>query len=185
MLSGRAMQPVTSTREALIIRQAELKDLDSMVAAWKEGARQALGLDAPSNIDFRLFFREKIKNQNDSFKVWVEENEVGELLGWQALFPCRNNPAVMHLMAESSTYISPRFQGKGVARRLLSHALKEAQKTPLQWIIGFSSSENKAIISLALSLGFELGMTLPPTTKEPKQPELALLLYKVPSLHSS
>ncbi len=171
-----SISSVNQTKISTKIRQACLSDLDAMVNVWKAGSHQALGTELPKNIDYRLFFRQKIESQNECFKIWIEETPEGELMGWQSILPFRNNPAVLHLMAESSTYISPVYHGKGVARRLLSHAVSEARKTSLRWVIGFCSADNTAVLSLATSLGFEVGLSLAADPHSPGQPGLQMLI---------
>jgi L-amino acid N-acyltransferase YncA len=162
------------------IRQATVDDLDAMIRIWEAGSGQALGCELPSNLDCRSFFRQRIEGQNDCFKVWLEETPEGELTGWQSLLPFRNNPAVMHLMAESSTYISSNYQGRGVARRLLSHALSEARKSSLQWVIGFCSADNAAVLSLARSVGFEIAASFETDARSFNQPtNLKMLILRV------
>src|SRR5579863_7183781 len=112
------MNAADSITETLMrIRQSTVDDLGEVVRIWREGSTASLGIDLPDG-DYPAYFAAKIRDQDDTFQLWVQEDSDGSIMGWQSLFPFRNNPVVARLMAESSTYVCPRHHGKGVGRSL-------------------------------------------------------------------
>lgn len=158
------------------IREATPADVDAVFAIWKEGALQSLGTSLPEGVDFRARFHQQVAEQDENFKVFLAEDERG-LLGWQALAPFRSNPAVRHLMAESSTYVSAASGKLGVGRDLILHALRHADHSKLQYVVAYVASTNERTLYSAQKAGFHLVGMLPPMHKEPQGPQLAFLVY--------
>jgi L-amino acid N-acyltransferase YncA len=152
------------------IRSAVVADADSVHRIWREGSAVSLGAELPTSIDYADAFREKIEQQDDTFKLWVGENDAGEVIGWLSLTPFRSNPAVREVMAELSAYVRIDQARSGVVKRLLQNAWDHCERTPLQYVNAFISSNNEPALLAALSTGFLIVGTLPASPKSSAPP---------------
>jgi L-amino acid N-acyltransferase YncA len=161
------------------IRQAEARDAEHIARIWTHGSALSLGY-MPDSADYASYFAGKIASQTLEFKVWLAEATDGSILGWQALLPCRNNPVILHLMAESSTYVAREDTKKGVGLAVMRHALKEAEKSKLQYVIGFVLASNKPMLKIVYTLGWKEVGPLPRALKPPIVDDVIFLIYPVP-----
>jgi L-amino acid N-acyltransferase YncA len=144
------------------IRRAEAKDDKEMIAIWKAGAVKAgVPLAIEDIYDVEEFFLGRLKGQTEIFQIWVAESEGGEILGWQSLSACTNNPVTRGFMAESSTYVRPEAARQGVGKALLLHAMNHAQQKGLRLLQGYISLGNTASAELVKRLGWQHAYTLP------------------------
>lgn len=112
------------------------------------------------------------------FGCWVWEGSNGEVLGWQSLMPCRNNPAITDTMAEASMYVRRDSWGKGIGTKLLQHALAVADRTCIEHVMGVVSSQNDPMLRVATRLGFHVLGELAPSPKAPYRGALTVLFYR-------
>jgi L-amino acid N-acyltransferase YncA len=160
----------------LTIREATLKDVEPIYAVWQEGFKQSLGSDVPDGIDFPKYFLHKVESQNETYKIFVAEED-GAIVGWVSLSPFRSNPAVVELFAELSLYTKTGHQNLGVGRELLVHCLAHADRSRLQYVVAFIAATNRAAMKLGMQIGFLHVGTLPRPPKSPTMPEVAYNVY--------
>jgi phosphinothricin acetyltransferase len=127
--------------------------------------------------DALRFFETRLKTQSEIFGIWVATCE-DQVVGWQALQPCRNNPIEAFTGAESSTYVSPTSRGKGVGKALLQFAQDHAVRVGLREIRGNVAVTNFASLKLVDSLGWTRVGTLPQTQDDAHT--FFLYVYAVP-----
>lgn len=162
-----------------VIRQATNTDAPEVARIWAEGSAASLGFQVASE-HYERYFAEKIASQTDEFKLWLAESPNGSVLGWQSLFPTRNNPAISDFTAESSTYVSVHNTAKGVGRSVMLHALKYAEQTRLQWVIGWVLKSNIPMLKVCDSLGWQRIGAVSKAHKPPVGDDLIFLVYTIP-----
>ena len=167
--------------ESFSIRKATSDDVVEITRIWKDGATLSLGTSIKEQ-DYEKFFESKVNAQNNTFQVWVAVNVEGEILGWQGLLPIRNNPAILFLFAESSTYISPQNKAKGLGKALVEYALDHAKKTDLQYISAFVAESNTYSLRIADALGWHRIGLVPASPKSDSSVNLIFIVYCVPAL---
>lgn len=79
-------------------------------------------------------FRRNFNERSERFNFWVAIDDDGNVCGWQSLIPFSNNPLRCDTWAESSTYIDPPFQGRGVGEMLVRKAIDSAQHSGIKII---------------------------------------------------
>ncbi|MFM6320746.1 MAG: N-acetyltransferase family protein, partial [Microcystis panniformis] len=112
----------------------------------------------------RAWFR----SHGDRYPVWVitidchdiqsDQNE--QIIGWLSLQMFYGRPAY-HKTAEVSIYIAPNYQGKGIGKKLLDHAITNCPKLNISKLVGFVFAHNSASCRLFGSFGFEQWGFLP------------------------
>jgi L-amino acid N-acyltransferase YncA len=117
-----------------------------------ENCAVALGFIPDDARDYRESFAEKIASQTTEFKIWVAESVQSSILGWQSLLPTQNNPAIRPFVAESSTYVAVDNEYKGVGTAIMRHALKQAERSRLQRVVGFVLASNLPMLRLFIRL---------------------------------
>ncbi len=152
------------------IRTAVAGDAAAIHRIWREGSAVSLGAELPTSIDYEAAFRDKISQQDDTFKFFVGESEDGEVIGWLSLTPFRSNPALREVMAELSAYVDADQSRSGVVKRLLQHAWEHCERTPLQYVNAFISSTNEPALGAARSAGFVVIGTFPSSPKSSAPP---------------
>jgi L-amino acid N-acyltransferase YncA len=164
------------------IRQATMSDLAEIARIWHEGQRGAMGVDPGPLGDVHLaFFRERLTAQNETFQVWLAEDETPEVLGWQALSPMRNHPELRSRSAESSTYVSARAKGRGVGHRLIRHACAHARKCGLLQVFGFVAVNNPAMLRILDSAGWTRVGQVDPAPRLAQAAPTTFCVYQVPA----
>lgn len=158
------------------IRQATMDDVEPIFSIWNEGFRQSLGSDPPDDVDFPTFFRHKVETQDETYRIFVAENDEG-IAGWVSLSPFRSNPAVVELFAELSLYTRPGHHNLGVGKALLAHCLQHADHSRLQFVVAFIATTNRAAMKMGMQVGFLHVGTLPRPPKEPDMPEVSYNVY--------
>lgn len=171
--------------QVFTIREAHIEDLDRIYFHWLGGVGHALAMELDPLLDareerYKESFRNKFREVGCIFKIWVAVDEQGEVIGWEYLMPFENNPAVRHLTAEFSIYLSPAHRGQGIGTALLRMAIGHARHTPLQFIVGYVSAENSAMQAVCEKLGFVKAGEYPPPLKEPYYGRSYMYLYAVP-----
>jgi L-amino acid N-acyltransferase YncA len=78
-----------------------------------------------------------------------------KILGWAALMPYSDRCAYRGV-AEASVYIDSAFQGKGIGKALLIHALKKSEEAGIWTVFSKTFATNTASIKLQESCGFRL-----------------------------
>lgn len=141
----------------MTIRQASIEDLNDIVSIWTDG--QISQRNVPIEHERAMcIFRERIQLQTEFYGIWVADCG-GVVVGWQSLAPGRANP--IHKWAESSTYISKRYTGRGIGRKLLTFITEYANSVGLSHIEGFIKQGNEPPIRIVESLGWTKVGTIP------------------------
>jgi L-amino acid N-acyltransferase YncA len=160
----------------LTIRRANLEDVNNITTAWMHGLGTATHLRPPPKDEALAFFGNRLRNQTDTYGLWVAENH-GTFAGWKGLQPCRANP--VSKFAESSTYVASDVKTKGVGRALISHATAHSRHVGLDCIVAFIRAENVAMIRIVESHGWTAVGGLPRST--PSYLEYLYYAYAVPA----
>jgi L-amino acid N-acyltransferase YncA len=92
--------------------------------------------------------------------LWVLEDEAGRIGGWFGLRSFYGRPAY-HRTVESAVYVAPWAQGRGVARELLRHGLREAPSCGIANVLAFVFAHNAPSIALFERQGFARWGLLP------------------------
>ena len=80
--------------------------------------------------------------------------------------------------AQSSTYVSDKWQSKGVGRRLLQHAMEKARERHFDLVVGWVRTDNEASVALVRGLNWKFVGMMP--SNDASKPELAYYAYAVP-----
>lgn len=91
--------------------------------------------------------------------LWVAHAN-GEPVGWLSLLGFSDRPACTYA-SEVAVYIARAWQGRGVGRRLLEHALCEAAHWHIDRLMAFIWHDNAASVGLFRAHGFAAWGSLP------------------------
>ena len=164
--------------EPINIRRARRSDLQSIVDIWIAGIASGFGTTNFATEEALRFFEAKLEMQSEKFGIWVAM--CGDhIVGWQALYPCRNNPIEAVTVAKSSTYVSPAGRGKGVGRALLVFAQQHAMRVQLKELRANICAANFASLRLVNLLGWSRVGTLPRIGDD--SPTFLFYAYAVPA----
>ncbi|MCL1492919.1 MAG: N-acetyltransferase family protein [Pseudanabaena sp. Salubria-1] len=142
------------------IRVAVEADLSAIIQIYNAAipSRLATADLEPISVESR---RTWFRSHGDRYPVWVitigdrnfqsDQNE--KIIGWLSLQMFYGRPAY-HKTAEVSIYIDPMFQGKGIGKKLLSHAIAQCPKLNITKLVGFVFAHNAASRRLFERLGF-------------------------------
>lgn len=141
------------------IRHATAEDLPAIVAIYNSSiaGRLATADTEPVTVAqreewFRAF-------DPDKRPLWVMD-ERGAISGWLGLRSFYGRPAY-HRTVESAVYVSPEQQRRGIARKLLAHALDDCPRLGIANVLGFVFAHNTPSIALFEEQGFARWGLLP------------------------
>jgi L-amino acid N-acyltransferase YncA len=138
----------------LSFRDAEIHDLKKIVEIYNTtiAGRMVTADVEPIQISDRIkWFHE---HSPEKRPLWMVENEANELIGWVSFQSFYGRPAY-DTTAEISIYLDPEKRGKGYGKRILQHAMSQANNYGITTILGFIFAHNTPSIELFLKLGFE------------------------------
>lgn len=142
------------------IRLAVEADLPSIIEIYNAAipSRLATADLEPISVDSR---RAWFRSHDARYPVWVitigdrhiqsDQNE--QILGWLSLQMFYGRPAY-HKTAEVSIYIDPKYQGKGIGKKLLDYAIAQCPKLNISKLVGFVFAHNVASRCLFEKAGF-------------------------------
>ena len=160
-----------------LVRHANIEDFETIFNIWMErpGAKP---LKPNHAVEYRdsLFMRLRI--DHSGFGTWVYEDETGQILGWQSLAPFRANPAIRNSMAEFSMYVSKKARNSGVGRKLMAATLAHADRSQLEYVIGYVAEPNIAMLHICGSQGFTRGPDMVPSDKNVARGILVPVFYR-------
>ncbi len=81
--------------------------------------------------------------------------DANKVVGWSALSPYSDRYAYRGV-AEASVYIDYAYQGKGIGKALLNHAVKKSEEAGIWTVFSKTFASNVASIKLQESCGFKL-----------------------------
>ncbi|NMF58593.1 GNAT family N-acetyltransferase [Pseudanabaena yagii] len=143
------------------IRLAVEADLPAIIEIYNAAipTRLATADLEPISVESR---RAWFRSHGDRYPVWVmtigshdiqsDQNE--QIIGWLSLQMFYGRPAY-HKTAEVSIYIDPNYQGKGIGKKLLDHAIANCPKLNISKLVGFVFAHNSASCRLFNYFGFE------------------------------
>jgi phosphinothricin acetyltransferase len=143
----------------MTIRDAVEDDLPALVDIYNAAVpgRLATGDLEPVSVASRLpWFRAHAPGRHP---IWVLEVD-GAVAGWLSFQPFYGR-AAYRATAELSVYVAPNHQRRGVARRLLSEAIRRAPSLGLKTLLGFIFAHNEPSLRLFETLGFQRWGRLP------------------------
>lgn len=131
----------------------------------------------PSEIRLSEYFERALAFQDDVFQFWVAENGNGAVIGWEMLSAFGADPVNRRLTAEATTCLGQ--QSSGLGRTLVTHALRHAARTPLQYVYARAPTRDTLMISVLESVGYQEVGVIPQATKPPARPEQIEFVYVV------
>lgn len=143
----------------MVIRHAVPADLPALVAIYNASipGRMATADTEPVTVESRAeWFR---GFDPSSRPLWVWE-EAGLLRGWLGLRSFYGRPAY-HRTVESAVYVAPEARGRGIAAKLLDHALAACPGLGIANVLAFVFAHNEPSIVLFQRRGFERWGLLP------------------------
>ena len=144
------------------IRLAVEADLAAIVAIYNAAipSRLATADLEPISVESR---RDWFRSHSDRYPVWVivkHDQNNDQIIGWLSLQMFYGRPAY-HKTAEVSIYIDPNYQGQGIGKKLLDHAIALCPKLNISKLVGFVFAHNAASLRLFKSFDFEEWGLLP------------------------
>jgi phosphinothricin acetyltransferase len=148
------------------IRLAVEADLAAIVAIYNAAIHTRLATAdlEPISVESR---RDWLRSHSDRYPVWVivkhdQNNEQNnqKIIGWLSLQMFYGRPAY-HKTAEVSIYINPIYQGQGIGKKLLDHAIALCPKLNISKLVGFVFAHNTASLGLFKSFDFEEWGSMP------------------------
>ena len=141
------------------IRDASERDLPAIVAIYNAAipGKMATADTTAVTVESRAPWLRA--HHPASRPLWVVEAADG-LAGWLSFQSFYGRPAY-HATAELSVYVAPMHQRRGVARRLVGHALRRSPALGLRTLVGFVFGHNTASLALFAGFGFERWGLLP------------------------
>ena len=141
------------------IRDATGADLEAIVAIYNAAipGRMATADTAPVTVDSRAAWF--AAHDPASRPLWVVEagRDIGGWLSFQSFY---GRPAY-HATAELSVYVAPAYHRRGIARRLVGHALRRSPALGLSTLLGFVFGHNTPSLQLFAGFDFERWALLP------------------------
>jgi len=154
---------VIASNENTQIRLATDNDFEDIFSIWLDGINTSFDKELIEENTLKEKFSLNYSSRQGIFNFWVAVDNQNNVLGWQSLIKTSNNPFRENTFAESSTYISNENRYKGVGKLLLDFVMKEAEKSPLEYVIGFVSIHNEAAKKITQETGWvEVGQ-MPPS----------------------
>lgn len=138
----------------ITIRLANENDLEPIFSIWIEGINNSFDKNNFNITTLKEKFRSNFYQRNGIFNFWVAIDSENKIWGWQSLIKASNNPFRENTFAESSTYISKQNRFKGIGKLLLEFVINEAEKSQLEYIIGFVAIENEAAKKITQETGW-------------------------------
>lgn len=138
----------------ITIRLAFDNDFESIYQIWLEGIENSFDFAQIDETEIKGKFKDNFQDRNGIFNFWVATDVDNKILGWQSLVKYSNNPFRQNTYAESSTYITRNTRFKGVGKVLLDYVMKEAEKSTLEYVIGFVSLTNDAARKITEETGW-------------------------------
>jgi len=145
--------------ETLGIRDALAADLPAIVAIYNAsipGRMSTADTEEVSVESRRAWFQ---AHTPAHLPVWVAERDEA-VVAWLSFQSFYGRPAY-HATAEVSVYVAPRHQGRGIARGLLTEAVRRAPALGLRTLLGFVFAHNASSLGLFEHLGFARWGELP------------------------
>lgn len=162
------------------IRVAQPADLPTIVSIYNASipGRMATADTAPVTVaDRAAWFADFDPARRP---LWVFCDAANAPLGWLSVRSFYGRPAY-HATAEVGAYVAPEARQRGVARRLLDHALHQAPALGLRTLLAFVFAHNAPSIALFGNVGFTQWGLLPRVAElDGVERDLAILGRRLP-----
>jgi L-amino acid N-acyltransferase YncA len=135
-------------------RDAHINDLEKIVEIYNTtiaGRMVTADVEPIKTSDRTRWFHE---HSPEKRPLWMVENDANEVIGWVSFQSFYGRPAY-DATAEISIYLDPEKRGKGYGKRILQHAMSQANNYGITTILGFIFAHNTPSIELFSRLGFE------------------------------
>jgi phosphinothricin acetyltransferase len=143
-----------------MIRIAKLGDLPAIVSIYNEAVASSFAtadMTAVSVDSRRDWFTE---HEPTKYPIYVLE-DAGEVRAWCSLSPYRRGRMALRFTAEISYYVQRDSQRKGIASRLVRHAISDCEALQIKNLFAIVLEPNTRSCSLLEKLGFERWGFLP------------------------
>jgi phosphinothricin acetyltransferase len=136
----------------MIVRDATAADLPVIVAIYNAAipGRMATADTAPITVESRAAWFAAHGPVTHPLWVWEADGVIG---GWLSFQPFYGRPAY-RATAELSVYVAPQHHRRGIARRLVGHALRRSPALGLTTLLGFIFGHNTPSLALFAGFGF-------------------------------
>jgi phosphinothricin acetyltransferase len=143
----------------MTIRQAQLNDLDSIIAIYNQAIRnrQTGDITELTIQDRKSWFDD---HDDINFPIFVYEDG-DSVLGWLSLSRYRPGREAFAHVAEISYYIDEHQTGKGIGKRLMEHCIEYLKDKEVSILIAIILGSNTNSIAFTKNSGFELWAVLP------------------------
>ena len=163
----------------ILIRLATDDDFETIYLIWLDGIKNSFDDNLIDQHTLREKFSSNFNQRQGVFNFWVAVDTENKIWGWQSLVRCLNHPFKDNTYAESSTYLSIENRFKGLGKLLLEYVLKEAEKSSLEYVIGFVATNNVAAKKITKATGWiEVGI-MPPSKSSKSNLTKAFLVRPV------
>ncbi|MEQ2528374.1 arsinothricin resistance N-acetyltransferase ArsN1 family A [Bacillaceae bacterium CLA-AA-H227] len=125
----------------MIIREARLQDLESIMNIYNEGIEDRVAT-LETDIKDLSYMEAWFHSHSERYKVLVAEED-GEVVGWASLNPYNNRCAYTGV-ADLSVYIARNSRGKGIGSRLLTAIDGAARENGFHKIVLFTFPFNES-----------------------------------------
>lgn len=142
----------------IAIREAIQNDVLALCGLLKvlfSGEREFI-----ANVDIQKCALEMILGEPQSGKIFVAHND-GEIIGMVSLLFTISTALGGKVALLEDMIIAPDFQGKGVGKRLLAHAIAEAKRLTCKRITLLSDTDNVKAHRFYEQFGFKYSPMLP------------------------
>jgi L-amino acid N-acyltransferase YncA len=160
----------------LLIRQGRLSDLAGVLRVCETHAIYWDGR-LPSEAQLAHYFERVLRSQDEVFQLWVAERAHGPVIGWEMLSAFGGDPLSRRLTAEATTCLGQ--QSAELARTLVTHAIRRAARTPLQYLFARVPTRDTLTMEVLESVGYQEVGLIPPALKPPARPEQVEFVYLV------
>ena len=142
-----------------MIRDAREPDLETIVRIYNSaipGRLATADTEPVSTESRRAWFQDRDVARHP---LWVFESE-GRVSAWLSFSKFYGRPAYA-TTSEVSIYVDPAVQRRGVAKRLMEHALAQGPGLGLKTLLGFVFAHNAPSVRLCKAYGFDQWGHLP------------------------
>lgn len=135
-----------------MIRRADLQDAKAITAIYNEYITHSVAtfeIEPLREVDMRA----RMVEISGTFPYFVYEED-GVVVGYCYAHPWKQR-AAYHNTLETTVYIHPDFQGKGIGKALMQKLIEECRREGYHALIACLTEPNEASASLHLLLGFK------------------------------
>ena len=142
-----------------VIRPVKRSDLDAINKIYNREIREGTATwhtEEWSTAERLDWFLSHTESNTQPIFVCVQEDTMDEkILGFSYLTSYRGSRGGFKYTRESTVYVDPEYQRKGIGTQLLNHSIEEARRLKLHVLIAWIDSTNSGSVSLHESLNFE------------------------------